>query len=380
MRPGVDWKQKGQRGQKRPEEVLALFALFVLFASPPALQKRLDLFFSSSSSFLRGLDICPNVVGLDIEAATRRDAEVGQRLPLIYWTGGIETADSLKQAGVEQIATAPNSAAAWRKAGFKVVTVSQAELNRRNKLLTPRVAGRANVASATRRPWIDANGWRFVRDPAGKFYYDLPQGKAAMALAEAFAYKAGAILKIDPADLTEAGAMLAFIKNLPGEDYPPIADIGIVDDRSPETGEVINLLTRRNLLFKIVPAPAPQFTVNIKLGSKDYPKTSAADPSEFAQKVRQRLGDENRGLRIYGTETVICRLTGDGSRARLHLLNYGGREADGLRVRLRGNYGRAEASAFGLGRTELQDYVNDETATEFSIPKMGIYAVIDLIR
>ena len=299
---------------------------------------------------------------------------------MIYWTGGIETAESLKQAGIEQIATAPNNAEAWRKAGFKVVAVSQAELQRRKKLLTPRIAGRANVASATRRPWIDANGWRFVRNPAGRFYYDLPRGKAAMALAEAFAYKAAAILKIDPADLAEAGAMIAFTKNLSGEDYPPIADIGVIDDGSPEMGEAMNLLTRRNLLFKIVPAPTPQFTVNIKLGSKEYPKASVADPSEFAQKIRRRLGDENRSLRVYGTETVICRLTGDGSRARLHLLNYSGREVDGLRVRLRGNYGRGEANAFGLGRVELEDFVNDESSTEFSISKMGIYAVIDLIR
>jgi len=46
----------------------------------------------------------------------------------------------------------------------------------------PRVAGRADVASATRRPWIDSNGWRFVRQPTGKFYYDLTekeQGKPA---------------------------------------------------------------------------------------------------------------------------------------------------------------------------------------------------------
>jgi hypothetical protein len=234
------------------------------------------------------------------------------------------------------------------------------------------------VASATRRPWIDANGWRFARNPAGEFYYDLPQGKAAMAIAEAFAYNANAILKVDPADLAEAGAMLAFIKNLTGENYPPVADIGVIDDKSPETGEVMNLLARRNLLFNVVAVPAPQFRVNIKLGSKEYPKAEAADPSGFAQKVRRMLGDENRSLRVYGTETVICRLTGDGARARLSLLNYSGREVNGLRLRLRGNYGRAEARAFGIGRVEPEDFVNDETATEFSIPRIGIYAVIDL--
>ncbi|HKQ76205.1 MAG TPA: hypothetical protein VJ810_21100 [Blastocatellia bacterium] len=363
MRLGGAWKQKWQRGQK---ELFAFFVFFALFASP------IDLLTTNSQG---------NYGWPDSGAAeTQRNAEVAQKAPLIYWTGGIETAESLKQAGIEQIATEPNMAAAWRNAGFKVVAVSQAELNRRKKLLTPRVAGRANVASATRRPWIDANGWRFVRDPAGGFYYDLPQGKAALAFAEAFAHKAAAVLKIEPADMTEAGAMIAFTKNLSGEDYPPIADIGVIDDRSPEMGEVMNLLTRRNLLFRIVPAATPKFSVNIKLGSKEYPKASVADPSEFAQKVRRRLGDDNRSLRIYGTETVICRLTGDGARARLHLLNYSGREVDGLRMRLRGNYSRGEANVFGVGRVELEDFSNDETSTEFTVSKMGIYAVIDLIR
>jgi hypothetical protein len=172
--------------------------------------------------------------------------------------------------------------------------------------------------------------------------------------------------------------MLAFVKNLAGENYPPIADLGVIDDGSPETGEVMNLLTRRNLLFKIVAAPAPRFRVNVKLGSKEYPKKAASDPSEFAQKIRRRLGDENRSLRVYGTETVICRLTGDGARARLHLLNYSGREVNGLRLRLRGDYRPVEAHAFGFGRFEPEDFVNDETATEFSVSRIGIYAVIDL--
>jgi hypothetical protein len=314
------------------------------------------------------------------EAATKSNAEGERKSPSIYWAEGIETAEALKLAGIEQIAAPADKAEAWRKAGFKVVAVSPAEFERREKLLTPRIAGRANVASATRRPWVDANGWRFVRNPAGKYYYELPKGKAAMAIAEAFAYKADAILKIDPADLTEAGAMYAFIKDLAGENYPPVADIGLIDDKSPEMGEVMNLLTRRNLLVKIVSSPAPQLRVNIKLGSKEYPKADADNPSEFAQKIRQRLGDENRGLRIYGSETVICRLTGDGARARLHMLNYGGRDIDGLRLRLRGNYGRVDARAFGPGRIEPEDVVKDETATEFSLPRIGIYTVMDLSR
>src|SRR5262245_66317590 len=103
----------------------------------------------------------------------------------------------------------------------------------------------------------------------------------------------------------------------------------------------MNLLARRNLLFNVVAAPAPQFRVNIKLGSKEYPKAEAADPSGFAQKIRRMLGDENRSLRVYGNETVICRLNSAGERARLSMMNYRGWEADGLDLRLGGHAGSA---------------------------------------
>jgi hypothetical protein len=308
----------------------------------------------------------------------RQAAGQSRRLPLIYWAGKIESADALKQAGIERFASPPENAAAWRKAGFQVVEISQADLERRVKLSTPRVAGRANVAAATQRPWIDSNGWRFARESAGKFYYDLPQGKAALAMAEAFVYGADAILKIDPADLADAGKMLTFLKSASGENFPALADIGVVDDGSPEMGEVMNLLTRRNLLFKTETAPSPQFLLNIKFGPQDFSKSDAADPSAFAQKIRARLGDDNRSLRIYGTEIVIGQLSGDGKRARLNLLNYSGRQIEGVRVRLRGGYGKAEASAFGFGRVDLGDVLNDETATEFSLSKLGVYAVVDL--
>ena len=37
----------------------------------------------------------------------------------------------------------------------------------------------------------------------------------------------------------------------------------------------------------------------------------AADPSAFALKIRRQLTDERRTLRVYGSEVVICRLTGE---------------------------------------------------------------------
>jgi hypothetical protein len=305
------------------------------------------------------------------------------RLPLLYWVQGIETAPGLRQAGIEQIAAPPNKLDEWRKAGFNVIALSQQDLEQRVKLLVPRVAGRADVASATRRPWIDSNGWRFMRTPAGKFYYDLSErgaGKATLAIAEAWAYHADAILKIDPSDLVAAGKMLAFLRALSpaNANLPLIADIGLIDDGSAATGEVMNLLTRRNLMFRVVAAPVPQLKVNIKLGSKEYPQSEASDPNAFALKVRRQLGDENRSLRLYGTEVVISRLTGDGTRLRLHLLNYSGRDVDSLRVRTRGKYARPELKAFGIEQAGIEDFVVEDGATEFTIPKLGVYALIEL--
>src|SRR4030095_5349777 len=155
-------------------------------------------------------------------------------------------------------------------------------------------------------------------------------------------------------------------------------DIGFVADGSPASNEVMNLLTRRNLLFRVVSAPDARFRVNIKLGSKEYPRSEASDPNAFALKVRHQLGDENRSLRIYSTEVVIGRLKGDAVHAQLHLLNYSGREVEGLRVRVRGRYSKGEFKTFGIDQTGPEDFVVDDVASEFTIPKLGVYALIDL--
>jgi hypothetical protein len=300
-------------------------------------------------------------------------------LPLLYFPHGIDRAPTLRQAGIEQICVPPEQASEWNKAGFKATPMSQAELEARTRLITPRIALRAGVASPTRSPWIDANGWQFLRNSAGRFYYDLPPGRAVLAAAEAFAYSADAVLKIDPADLAEFGRMLAFLREIPETNLPAVADFAVIDDGSSLTGEVLNLLARRNLLFRVVAEPAPQFGLTIRLGTKGYLREDAADPNAFALKVRRQLGDDKRSLRIYGSETVICRLTSDGKRTRLHLLNYSGREIEGLRVKVRGTYNKGAARVFGADRMELTDDLTTDGATEFSIPRLGIYAVVDLM-
>jgi hypothetical protein len=261
---------------------------------------------------------------------------------------------------------------------FSTSALADADLASREALPAPGVTARAGVASPTRSPWIVANGWRFTRQPAAKYRYDLPAGKATLAAAEAFAYGADALLKIDPADAAGLEAMLKSLEALPAADLPAIADIGVVDDGSPITGEVMNLLARRNLLYQVVKSPSARLRLNIAIGTREYPVADAADPSAFALKIRRQLTDEQRTLRVYGSEVVIGRLTGDAGRIRLHLINYGGREIEGLRLRLRGAYGTGDAYVEGTGRVPLQDHVVADGATEFSLPRMKTYAVIDL--
>jgi len=299
-------------------------------------------------------------------------------LPCVYWSQGIETRAALEAAAIKRICVTPERADAWRAAGFTVTSLSDADLASREALPSPGLAPRAGLASPTRSPWVVASGWRFTRHPGAKYVYDVPAGKAALAAAEAFAYGADAVLRIDPADVGTVGEMLTFLEALPAVDLPAVSELGIEDDGSAVAGEVMNLLARRNLLFQVVEAASPRFAITIRLGTPEYPREEAADPSSFALKIRRRLTDEQRALRVYGSEVVICRLTSDAGRARLHLLNYGGREIEGLRIRLRGSYGDGAALVSGAGRLALQDHVVVGGATEFSVPRLLTYAVIDL--
>ena len=183
-------------------------------------------------------------------------------LPCVYSAQSVDSRATLERAGIRRLCT-------------------EADLAQREALPAPGTAPRAGLASPTRSPWIVASGWRFVRHPGTKYVYEVPAGKAALAAAEAFAYGADAALRIDPADARALGEMLKFLEALSSVDLPPVSDLAIVDDGSPITGEVMNLLARRNLLFDVVQAPSPRYRINIRIGAPEYPREEAADPSAF---------------------------------------------------------------------------------------------------
>jgi hypothetical protein len=299
-------------------------------------------------------------------------------LPSLFWAQPVETAPAVRQAGIERLYVPPEAVAAWQGAGFTAVPFGEKERAARVQLEVPGVAGRAEVASATNRPWVDANGWRFLRAAQGRFRCDVPGRASALAAAEAFAYGADVVLGIEPGGLEEFGRMLAFVRSVPAVDLPPAADIAVQDESSDTFEEILNLMARGNLLFRVVREPAADVPLNVRIGSTEFPREAAEDPAAFALSVRRRVTDEKRSLRLYGSEAVLARLLRDGSHARLHLLNYGGRPIEGLRVRLLGTWARPEALVFGQGRAAVEDYVARDGATEFTLPSLGPYAVIDL--
>jgi hypothetical protein len=282
-------------------------------------------------------------------------------LPTLFWDRPPETADALRKAGIERLYVPAGREQAWRKLGFAATAFDRAHAV---QAVAPKVEYHMDVASATRVPWVDANGWRFEREPGRSFLYDLPAGTAALAAAEASAYGVDAAIRATPEDLASFGQMLKFIGEIDQPRLPVRANIGVTNDGSDTIAEVLNLLARHNLLFHVVPSADPKYDLNIR----NVPE--GANPYDFAMKVRHDLTDEKRLVRIYGSNVVLVRLTGDATQARVYLLNYGSAAVKGLRVRVLGAFGRASAA--------LADYSVEEQATEFTIPDMGTYTVVDL--
>jgi hypothetical protein len=296
-------------------------------------------------------------------------------LPWLYWDQDPATAVSVKHAGIERLYVPADQEAAWNAAGLAAQAFDAARFA---KVPAPGVRYKMDVAAATNVPWVDANGWRFERAGGREYYCDAPWRKATLAAAEAYAYGAKAVIHPDARDLAAFGQMLAFLRSIDRGPLPPLANIGIVDDGSAQTGEVMNLLARRNLLFCVIPRPDPAYDLNVRIGSKEYPKADAANPAQFATIIRQKLTDEKRLLRLYGSDVVIARLTGDSAQARLHLVNYGGGKVDGLRVRVLGSYAHGTLAAFGVNNAALTDYAVSDGGAEFTIPELDVYAVVDL--
>ena len=299
---------------------------------------------------------------------------------MLFWDAAPDTAPALENAGMARIAVPRARLASWKS--VPGIAAEAADPDGAVKLLTPTVNYRVQEASATTAPWIVANGWKIIRNPDARYIYDSAGKPAALAAAESFAYSASALLRTNAEGLQPLGEMLKFLAAIPGDPLPPVADIGYIDDGSPASGEVMNLMVRNNLLFRLVRAPDRNLKINVKLGTREYPLEDAKNPGAIAHQVRFHLTDEKRSLRLYGSQVVVARLTGAAGHLRLHLLNYAGatRKVDGIRIRVLGQYPKHQLFLSDGAGVELLDYAVDSEATEFTLPELKMYAVIDLSR
>ena len=301
-------------------------------------------------------------------------------LPLLFWDAPPDTAPALREAHIARIGVPAAQTQSWKDVSG--ISVEAADPRGTTRLRAPAVNYRANQASATRSPWLDANGWQFLRHPQERFYYEVRGAQAALAAAEAFCYGGAALIHADTAGLQALGRMLEFLGGLGDGATPAVADIGFMDDGSAAAGEVMNMMVRDNLLFRVVPRTDPALKLTVRIGSKEFPLEEARNPATMAHEIRARLTDDRRSVRIYGSLVVVARLTASPEGLRVHLLNYAGaeRKVDGVRVRVLGPYPKHRVAAEGSPGVELIDYTVEPGATEFTLPELKTYAVIDLAR
>jgi hypothetical protein len=213
-------------------------------------------------------------------------------------------------------------------------------------LPVPSVEYRTNIASATRKPWVTANGWRLDREGDKVFFYNAPGRAAALAAAEAFAHGREAFIHTDAEGTSAFERMLAYLKSLAPGPGAPLTDFALIDDGSAATGELMNRLALQNYQFRVDPH-------GIEL-----------------KQPRPPVSDKDRLVRLFGSDVVLARLTGDSAHVRLHLINYGERPVRALRVRVRGRYARAPAG--------VTDDDITAAAIEFTVPEIADYLAIDL--
>lgn len=296
----------------------------------------------------------------------------------LFWGAGGLSAQSGTPVSKLRLNVARSDQAKWQDIGLTFT--SDTETAGMEKVSAPRVRVIRDEAAATGVPWVDSNAWRYQLGLQRAFYSELPERTGALALAEAYSYGVEAAFTPNELDHARVKEMAAFLKTLPPVAGTSKADIGLVKTSSENLEEVANLMTRRNLLYRAVAAPDPKLALNIKLGTPEFPESEAAEPYEFASKVRGLLTDAKRSIRLYNTSVVLVRLVEHAGGARLYLLNYATHPAKDVQVRVLGNYGSADLHAFGTQLQRIRDFTHLQGGTEFVIPEVNTFAVVDLTK
>jgi hypothetical protein len=217
----------------------------------------------------------------------------------------------------------------------------------------------------------------------------------ATAVAEAGAFGADLLLDLDAALLPAWAWARRYLDYYARRDVraAPMANVGVVTRDPAAWYEVLNLMARHNVPYRIVDSVDPLRAAGLDLVILTEPGTDAgelpaervlragndaADPNGFALKVWNRLGRKRRLVDVWNGITVLVGLErGAGERAlRLEIVNYSAQPLP-VQVRVRGIYGRIESVTPERPRQSLP-FEHLDGYTEFVVPELRIGGTVVL--
>jgi hypothetical protein len=172
--------------------------------------------------------------------------------------------------------------------------------------------------------------------------------------------------------------------------HTPIANVGLVARKPEDAYELLNLLARHNVPFKLltgarvgapevnevdlVVVPTPDDRALLVPGivpERIHEPKDITNPNAFALEVRNRLGKEKRIVDVWNGITVLAApyRAPDGA-VLLELLNYA-QEAQTVPVRLRGEY-QAVRYENPERKAELLPFENENGVTQFVVPDLAV--------
>jgi len=274
------------------------------------------------------------------------------------------------------------------------------------------------VATPSTEPWIDANTWivRSARAWSGSrpvWLTHAPPKQAGeqdclRALAEVAA--AGGYWT-PPLEAVERWPSIAqwarfFEEHAAWRGFAPAGALGIVQDSLGKdlavSGEHLNLIARRGIPYRVIERPGLSLAslagLRVLLASDLAPPTDSerkilnafaarggevidgskgSDPEELSKEMIDLVGYDEVGVRVYNAPSVMNYLTqaDGGRRLLLHLINYATAPAEGVLVRVKGEFSRARL--YRPGGAPVDIGVRRSTGrTEASIPAFPVYAAI----
>jgi hypothetical protein len=185
--------------------------------------------------------------------------------------------------------------------------------------------------------------------------------------------------------------------------HEPIASIGVVTSAPMVWFDVMNLLTRHNLPFELIPPAqlssrsgpplklvivldelkAAQTTALAELerrGAVVKTVTEVPDPNAFALEMRRTLGRDDRVLDVWNGITVLAApyKDPDGSDVLVTLVNYA-HQAVAVQLRVRGTFSRVHYESPD-DPAALLPHEHRDTHTEFVVPSLRVGGRVFLSR